>query len=104
MEEDPRFVALREAESRLEKDPEIVSLAKIKTEKEQEYNDAISHFGEKNPLSIEKRKSLHQAKLNLDNHPLSKKYTEAFVAVRDLLCRLDDILFDDLRIRENCSK
>lgn len=104
MEEDPRFIALMEAEARLEEDPEVISLSKIKAEKEEEYNDAISHFGEKNPMTIEKRKNLHQAKLDLDYHPLAKEYTEAFVAVRDLLSVIDDILFDDLRIKESCQK
>jgi cell fate (sporulation/competence/biofilm development) regulator YlbF (YheA/YmcA/DUF963 family) len=90
---DPRVKALEEAEKELLGNEEVIALAKKKDAAESDYELAL-----KTNSGVEAaRKRLYEAKLALDTHPVSKRYNEAYIAVRDLYMEIDDILIGPYR-------
>jgi len=100
---DSRVKKLDELEKKLALDPEVAALSKVKETAEKEYNDCLSHSSSSSSLGKSKQKTLYEAKLALDTHPLVKEYNAAFVAVRDLYMRIDDLLFHDFRHPSDCE-
>lgn len=94
---DPRVLALEKAEAALTASPEVIELAKKKDAAERDYEDCLSYHKETDPEAIKLQKVLYQAKLTLDEHPLSKAYNAAYIPVRDLYMALDDILYSPFR-------
>lgn len=97
LKSDPRILALNQAEKALYKSPEIIELAKKKDAAEQAYEDCLTYRKEKDPEALAIQHQLYQAKLALDMHPLSQDYTAAYVLVRDLYMKIDDILYGPFR-------
>ena len=100
LENDPRIKKLEEIESSLSKDEEVKALSFALKQKEEEFEEARSHYGEKSPLSKAAQKKLYEAKLALDQHP---SYNKAYIAVKDLFLYIDDILFSDFRAKKDCA-
>jgi hypothetical protein len=94
---DPRILALEKAEAALMASPEVIELAKRKDAAERDYEDCLAFHKETDPEALTLQKALYQAKLTLDEHPLSKAYNAAYIPVRDLYMSLDDILYSPFR-------
>lgn len=94
---DPRLRALEEAERNLMASPEVIELSKKKDAAERDYEDCLSYHKESDPEALRLQKSLYQAKLTLDEHPLSKAYNVAYIPVRDLYMAIDDVLYSPFR-------
>lgn len=74
---------------------EVLHLSKRLELASEEYSNAVSMNDVK--LIEKTKKALHEAKTNIDNHPLVKDYTEAYIKVRDLYMIVDDIIFGPYR-------
>ena len=93
LKSDPRISALNQAEEALYNSPEVIELAKKKDAAEQAYEDCLVYHKEKDPEALAIQHQLYQAKLALDMHPLSQEYNAAYILVRDLYMKIDDILY-----------
>lgn len=93
LEKDPRIMKLNELEKKMDEDEEVMALAYKKDMVAVNYSDVLNHFKEDSNEAQKALKELHEAKLNLDNHPLVKEYMKAYVEVRDLYNQINKILF-----------
>jgi len=99
LKSDPRILALNQAEEALYRSPEVIELAKKKDAAEQAYEDCLVYHKEKDPEALALQHQLYQAKLALDKHPLAQEYNAAYILVRDLYMKIDDILYGPFRKR-----
>jgi hypothetical protein len=97
LKSDSRILRLERLEKEICSSPEVIALAKKKDAAEEAYSNALSYLKPSSSEALRLQKALYEAKLTLDEHPLSKEYTEAFLAVRDLYMHIDDILYGDFR-------
>ncbi len=95
LKEDPRVLDMKEKENKMMESEEVLHLSKRLELASEEYSRAIS-LNDKE-LIEKTRKALHEAKLNIDLHPLVKDYNEAYIKVRDLYMNVDDIIFGPYR-------
>ena len=100
MKSDPRFLALKEMDEKLNNNEEVMKLAYQKEMAIVEYEDALNHYG-KNSAELKKaQQNLAKCKLNLDNHPLVKEYYLALQKVREVDRKVNEKLFDDFNMEE----
>ena len=97
MDNDPRFLRLKEIEKKMDNDESVMRLAYQKDIKNDQYNDMLKLYDENHPNSIKARKELAEAKEALDSHPVVKEYLEAYAEVRMLLYKVNEILFKDFK-------
>jgi hypothetical protein len=97
LKNDPRIIALNQAEQALMANPEVLRLAEKKDAAERAYEDCLVYHKEKDPEALVLQKALYEAKLSLDEHPISKAYSAAYIPVRDLYMQIDDILYSPFR-------
>ena len=90
---DERVIRLNELEKKMDEDKEVISLAYKKDMAAVNYSDALNHFSEESEEVQKALKELHEAKLNLDNHPLVQEYLKAYKEVRELYEEINKILF-----------
>ena len=97
MDSDPRFILLAEKEKAMENSEEVMALSYNKDLKETYLSDALKHFPSG---SIEVKRAhleLFRASEKLDSHPLVKEYLKAYKEVETLLNEINNILFSDIR-------
>lgn len=92
---DPRVLKLEELDKQLNNDEEVMKLAYKKDMALLAYEDALKNFKEGSKEVSEAQKSLHKAKLDLDNHSLVKQYNEAYKEVRHIYDMINEQLFND---------
>ena len=95
LDSDPRVVLLNKLEKEMNENEEVMALAYQKDMAAINYSDVLNHFSEDSAEAQDALKKLHEAKLNLDNHPLVKEYLKAYIEVRDLYNEINGILFSD---------
>lgn len=93
LSKDPRIIKLNELEKKMNEDEEVMSLAYKKDMASVNYSDILNHFSKDSKEAQKALKELHEAKLNLDNHPLVKEYMKAYIEVRELYEEINKILF-----------
>ena len=93
---DPRYIALNEAEKKMNEDKEVQSLAVAKEKALNEYNDILRHFDRESDTAKKYQKALYEAKKELEEHPLVKDYLVKYQQVRILYEQINSILFSDL--------
>ncbi len=92
---DPRVLDMKAKENKMMESEEVLHLSKRLELASEEYSRAIS-LNDKE-LIEKTKKALHEAKLNIDLHPLVQEYNEAYIKVRDLYMDVDDIIFGPYR-------
>lgn len=100
---DPRVRRLDEMEKKLSSDPIALETSKKLHEAEEEFEYALSHYGESSELSKSAQKKLHRAKYEMDILPVCKEYNQAYREVRELYAKLDDMLFGEFRSERRCE-
>lgn len=90
---DERVLQMRGMEKRMLDDSEVLILIAKKDQAEREYEDALSYAGHDDEALAQKQKALYLAKKELDEHPKVKGYTEAYIEVKDLYKKIDEIIF-----------
>lgn len=96
LDNDPRLIALNEAEEKMNNDKSVISLVIAKEKALNEYNDILSHFDRESETAHKYQKKLYEAKKALEEHPLVKDYLAKYQVVRMLYQQIEDILFSDL--------
>ena len=99
----PSIILLNEIEKEMENNEEVMKLSFLKDQANDKYNDMVKYFSENSNEASSALKELHQAKLNLDNHPLVKKYLKSYQEVRELYQEINALLFDITK-EDNCPK
>ena len=92
---DPRVIRLNELEKEMNESEEVMALAYKKDMAAVNYSDILNHFSNESKEAQEALKVLHQAKFDLDNHPLVKQYLKAYKEVRELYGDINEILFSN---------
>ena len=97
MDNDPRFLKLQEKEEKMNNSEEVMRLAYQKDLKSDRYNDLLKIYDDKHPLVVQARKELVEAKTNLESHQFVKEYLQAYIEVKKLLYKVNEILFVDFK-------
>lgn len=97
MKDDPRFKNLDELEEEVNSNSVIFALSKRKDEAEKSYSFALPLYKKGSAELTKAEHDLYEAKLAIDNEPISKKYTEAYAKVADIYREIDDIIFSPFR-------
>jgi len=100
MKSDPRFLALKEMDEKLNNNEEVMKLAYQKEMAIVDYEDALNHYGKNSEELKKAQQNLAKCKLNLDNHPLVKEYYLALQKVREMDRKVNEKLFDDFNMKE----
>lgn len=95
LQNDPRIIHLNELEKKMSDSEEVMSLAYKKDMAAVNYSDILNHFSRDSEEAQKALKVLHQAKLDLDNHPLVQEYMSAYKEVRELYDEINEILFSN---------
>lgn len=103
LENDPRIIRLNEAEKRMDESEEVMALAYKKDMAAVKYSDTLNHFSEDSEEAQKALKELHEAKFNLDSHPLVKDYLKSYKEVRELYEEINKILFSSFSV-DLCPK
>ena len=93
LDEDERIIRLNELEKKMNNNEEVMALAYQKDTRAVEYSDILNHYSEDSNEAKEAMKKLHEAKLNLDSHPLVQEYLSSYKEVRELYSQINEILF-----------
>ena len=95
LDNDPRVALLNKLEKEMNNNEEVMALAYKKDMACLNYSDALQHYSEESEEVKNALKELHEAKKNLDSHPVVKEYLKAYAEVRDLYNSINEILFSD---------
>ena len=90
----PEVKELERLNDLLNDDEEVMKLAYRKDVASTKYEDAIRFFGENSNEAKEAQKTLHQAKLALDENGLVKQYNEAYKKVRKIYDKINEEIFN----------
>ena len=96
---DPRVLKLNELDNKLNNDEEVMRLSYKKDMASVSYEDALKHFPENSKEVRDAQRRLHEAKLNLDNNELVKKYNQAYKEVRLMYEMINESLFAKFKAR-----
>ncbi len=94
LEKDPRIINLNKIEKEMSQCEELMKLSYRKDMACLAFNDALKHFAKDSVELNKAQKALYDAKLNLDTHPLSKKYNQAYKEVKKLYGLINKTLFE----------
>ena len=94
---DERFIALKEKEKAMESSEEVMALAYNKELKETYLSDTLKHFPHNSPEVKKCHLELYRANERLEEHPLVKEYLNAFKEVEKVLKEINKTLFDDFK-------
>lgn len=100
---DPRIIALNKLEEELNKNEEVMLLSYKKDLECLHLEDALKAFKEDSEEVRQAQRKLYLAKLELDTHPLVKKYNKAYIEVKKLYEKINDSIFKDFSSHK-CSE
>ena len=103
MNEDPRFIHLNKIEKEMENNEEVMALSYNKDLKETYLSDALKHFPRDSQEVKHAHLELFRASERLDAHPLVKEYLKAYKEVEAVLNQINNILFSDLKKKNENS-
>ena len=95
IDNDERIINLSRIEKEMENNEEVMALSYKKDLASTKYSDILNYYSEDSEEAKKALKELHEAKLNLDNHPLVKEYLKAYKEVRELYQSINEILFSN---------
>lgn len=103
IQNDPRFVKLKEAETALSQNEQAVMLSKEKDRLTEVYEDALFHYGESSSLTKDAWHNLYIRKKELDELPVSENYRKAYAPLAQIYRELDLVLFAPYREKSKCG-
>ena len=103
MENDERFILLNKLESEMEANEEVMALSYNKDLKETYLSDTLKHFPRDSQEVKHAHLELFRASERLDAHPLVKEYLKAYKEVEAVLNQINNILFSDLKKKNENS-
>ena len=99
LSQDERAILLNKLEEEMNANEEVMKLAYQKDIAVSNYSDVLNHFDENSEEAKKAHHEMFLAKVALDNHPLVRKYLDAYKEVRELYFEINDILFSNLNIK-----
>lgn len=93
LDNDERIISLNLLDNEINNSDEVASLAYQKDMATLAYEDALKHFGKDSDEANMAQKKLYEAKYNLDEHHLVKKYNKAYKEVFLLYEKVNSTLF-----------
>lgn len=102
IENDPRYLLLKEKERAMEENEEVMALSYQKDMREIELSDALRHFDDSSAEVNKAKVALFRASSTLDEHPVVKEYLDAYQEFKKILDEVNGILFGDLK-RKKCQ-
>lgn len=93
IESDDNVLELERLSKEMDENDEVKKLSYQKDIALMNYEDALKHFPKDSKEVNEAQKSLHQAKLALDEHPLVHHYLEVYSKVREMYDKMNLELF-----------
>jgi cell fate (sporulation/competence/biofilm development) regulator YlbF (YheA/YmcA/DUF963 family) len=100
LDNDECIIRLNKLENELNNNEEVMALSYQKDLAVSAYSDALNHFANDSEEIKQYQHELFLKKEALDNHPLVKEYLKAYSEVRDLYFQINEILFNDLSLRQ----
>ena len=100
LDNDERIIRLNKLENELNNNEEVMALSYQKDLAVSSYSDALNHFANNSEEMKKYQHDLFLKKEALDNHPLVKEYLKAYSEVRDLYFQVNEILFNDVSLRQ----
>ena len=97
IEKSPEVLELNRLNSLLENNEEVMRLCYRKDVAVTNYEDALKHFGESSKEASQAQKLLYEAKLNLDNNELVKKYHKQYSIVREMYDKINEVVFNPFK-------
>lgn len=97
IETHPDVLKLEELSKQMDENDEVKKLSYKKDLALMEYEDSLKHFSKDSSEVKNAQKSLHQAKLALDSHPLVHEYLMTYSKVRELYDKINEELFVPFR-------
>ena len=101
--EDPRVLALSEAEANLNSDPEVPLLKVTVQQAEERYEEVLRHYDESSSEAKEALHELFLAKKALDELPVCREYNKCFGEVRRLYEEIDARVLGPFRSIPRCK-
>ncbi len=101
---DERVILLNSLEKEMNDNEEVMKLSYKKDMEVSNLEFMMNHFSNESEEVKMAQKKLHEAKLELDNHPLVRKYLNAYSEVRDLYMNINEKLFSVLNVNLCSSK
>lgn len=98
LKNDERVILLNEIDQKLSNDEEVMKLSYRKDAASVEFEDALRHFTEDSLEVKSTQKKLYQAKLELDNHDLVKRYNKAYREVKKIYSYISKEIFGDFAL------
>ena len=83
------YQRLKEIESKMNEDLEVLKLANDFNLAQSEYNSCLNHYAFESEEAKKYQRRLYEAKLSLDEHPLIKEYYECLKEVNEPLRYLE---------------
>ena len=91
---------IKEIESKLEKDEEVIKLVIAFENAQREYSSSLNHYDENSKEVREYQRYLYEKKLELDSHPLVKEYYSLLKEVNEPLRYLEMKLLSLFKINK----
>ena len=101
IQNDKRYLVLKEKEKIMEASEEVMALSYIKDVKETELSDALRHYSKDSEEVKKAHVELFKSSSKLDDHPLVQDYLKAYEEFNNIIKEVNDILFKDLK-RKKC--
>lgn len=98
LDNDQRILILNKLDEELSNNEEVMRLSYKKDMASIEFDDALKHFSESSNEVKQAQKKLYNAKLELDSHPLVRKYNKAYIDVKDLYSLINKEIFGDFAV------
>ncbi len=103
LDSDPRILNLKAIEEEMEHSDVLASLSLIAKQKAKEYEVELEKDADSDETKTA-QKALYCAKRALDQHPLTRKYMEAYAPIRLLYAQIDEAIFHAFRNTPPCKE
>jgi hypothetical protein len=103
IENDPRVIALKKAEERMEQDHEVMRLGYFFELAQTEYNAVLKIFDTNSIEALNAQKKLYKAKKVLDENTLVSEYLLCFQTVRKMYDIIQLELFSPFVTHNHCT-
>lgn len=99
------YIKLKEIESKMESDLEVLKLVNDFSLAQSEYNSILNHYDFESEEAKKYQKQLYECKMILDSHPLVKEYYKYLALVNEPLRYLEFNLLNLFKSNhKNCKK
>ena len=104
LDNDPRIILLKEKETIMENNDEVMMLSYYYSRAQDVYCDALKYYVEGSEELKEYQRKLFIAKEKLDSHPLVQDYLKAYQEVRLMYENIESTLITPFKSKITCKE